>query len=236
MNSRQSRFRAVLARLAILGVVAAVSAGCSTPPPAKSGESVLSLPDENVRLAPGDSIEVKFFYSSDLNDLQTVRPDGKITLQLVGDVVAGGRTPDELQAELVRLYATRLEKPDVAVIVRELKSRIVYVGGAVNEPGEFELLRPVTALDAVMQAGGFEMDKAEYRKVVVIRREKDRYTGYGLDFEKALTGQECKPFFLRSGDLVFVPRTRISDMNLWVEQHITRMIPQIGLPVFFQVN
>jgi hypothetical protein len=44
------------------------------------------------------------------------------------------------------------------------------------------------------------------------------------------------PFFLRSGDLVFVPRTRISDMNLWVEQHITRMIPQIGLPVFFQVN
>jgi hypothetical protein len=87
-----------------------------------------------------------------------------------------------------------------------------------------------------MQAGGFEMDKAEYRKVVVIRREKDRYTGYGLDFEKALTGQECMPFFLRSGDLVFVPRTRISDMNLWVEQHITRMIPQIGLPVFFQVN
>lgn len=211
-------------------------AGCRTAAPLRYSATALSAPDDRVLLSSGDSIEIKFFYSADLNDIQTIRPDGKISLQLVGDVQAAGRTPEELQAELGRLYAQKVEKPDVAVIVRQLQSRVVYVGGAVKEPGQFDMVPRLTALDAVMRAGGFDTGFAEYRKVVVIRHEGERYVGYGLDFKNALIGADAKPFYLKPKDVVFVPRTRIADMNTWIDQHITKMIPQIGLPVFFQVN
>jgi polysaccharide export outer membrane protein len=215
--------------------IAAGSAGCRTAA-APPMDPAMFEPDDRVLLAPGDEIEVKFFYSATLNETQKIRADGKVSLQLVGEVQAAGLTPQELEKDLSARYAKVVEKPDLAVILRAQGSRVVFVGGAVGEPGQIDMQPRFTILQAVMKAGGFIMDMAEVRRVVVIRQESGKYVGYPVDLEHVLTGETGRPFYLKPQDIVFVPRTNIADMNTWVEQHITRMIPQIGLPVFFQVN
>ncbi|MFO7535121.1 MAG: polysaccharide biosynthesis/export family protein [Kiritimatiellia bacterium] len=220
----------------VLGVMIflAAATGCRTVPPPPIGKA--GDPEERVVLAPGDDIEVKFFYAPELNERQFIRRDGKITLQLVGDIPAAGFLPSGLQQDLAGRYSKLIDKPEVAVIVRDMTNGLVFVGGAVTTPGQVAMEPRFTALDAVMKAGGFNAEMAAIRKVVVIRVVDGHYVGYPLDFEKVMKGDRTVPFYLKSRDIVFVPRTRIADMNTWVDQHISKMIPQIGLPVFFQVN
>jgi polysaccharide export outer membrane protein len=184
-------------------------------------------PDMKVTFAPGDEIEVKFFYVPELNEIQTVRPDGKITLQLVGEVIAQGKTPIELKNELINLYESELKNPEVAVFVRSLSNQRVYVGGEVNAPGVIELPRAtITVLEAIIQAGGFNMELANVEKVVVIRQKGEKYYKTFLNYKEALEGKEKMPVFhLEPLDIVYIPRTTIAKVNQWIEQHINRIIP-----------
>ena len=129
----------IIARICIVLLAAAILAtigGCARPEPAKTVEALEAerLP-ARVTVQPGDILEFKFFYVPELNDIQTVRPDGKVVMQLVGEVDAQGLTPSELTATIKKQYAGVLKKPEVAVITRELASRRVYVGGEVVSPG-----------------------------------------------------------------------------------------------------
>lgn len=236
MNSISIRRVSHFLLAAGLACLAAGPVGCRSAAPKVLDPGLYEEPDDRVELAPGDEIEVKFFYSSPLNDIQKIRADGNISLQLVGEIKAAGLTPAELEKDLTARYVKLVEKPDLAVILRTQNSRVVYVGGAVKEPGQIEMIPRFTILQAVMKAGGFDTEYAEVRRVVVIRQLDGKYVGYPLDLENVLTGETVRPFYLKPQDIVFVPRTTIADMNTWIEQHITRMIPQIGLPVFFQVN
>src|SRR4030042_7016622 len=101
-----------------------------------------------VTLGAGDIVDVRFFYTPELNVTQTIRRDGKISLQLVGDVLAEGRSPDELRAELLRLYRLHLKEPDVAVIVQSFYHRRVFVSGQVQTPGAIAMPGQLTARDA----------------------------------------------------------------------------------------
>ena len=94
--------------------------GCQNVKPVIQSEPSEDQPAPKITLGPGDVMDIKFFYTPELNDSQAVRPDGKIMLQLVGEVTAQGRTPDELRAELVHLYTSELKNPEIAVIVRSL--------------------------------------------------------------------------------------------------------------------
>jgi len=179
-----------------------------------------------VTLAPGDEIEVKFFYVPELNEIQTVRPDGKITLQLVGEVVAQTKTPLELKNELIRLYESELKKPAIEVIIRFLSNRRVYVGGEVYTPGMIELPRSITALEAIMQAGGFNMETANLTKIVVIRNKDGKQHKEFLNYKKALEDPEDVPAFnLQPLDIVYVPPKTIVKVNQWVEQYVNKIIP-----------
>jgi protein involved in polysaccharide export with SLBB domain len=157
-----------------------------------------------------------------------VRPDGKIALQLVGEVEAEGITPAGLRNELLRLYAPYLKDPEIAVIVRSLFNRRVFVGGQVMTPSIVEMPGKLTVLEAVMQAGGFDMREAEVRNVVVIRHKEGQRYGYSLNLKSALTGGETQPFFLEPQDVVYVPRTEIAKVGQWVDQHINKLIPRTG--------
>lgn len=223
--------RMVVAILIILGA----GMGCRTVKPNVIGNAG-DFEGDRLLLAPGDTVDVKFFYAPELNDSQNIRQDGKITLQLVGDVQAAGRLPADLQQDLAGRFSKLIDKPEVAVIVRSMTNGIVFVSGAVTTPGQVDMVHRFTALDAVMKAGGFNAETAAIREVIVIRVVDGHYVGYPLNFEKVMLGEMTDPFYLKNRDIVFVPRTRIVDMNTWIDQHITRMIPQIGLPVFFQVN
>lgn len=185
-------------------------------------------------LGPGDVIDIKFAYASQFNESQTVRPDGKIELHLIGPVTAQGKTPDELREEIEGLYASQLKHPQLAVIVRLFHERRVYVGGEVNKPGLIQMPGTLTALEAIMDAGGFNLERAEIQNVVIVRQKDGRNIGYALNFKDTLGGQDAQSFILEPRDIVYVPRTRIADLDQWMSQYVYKLLPpfSIGIPLY----
>ena len=147
---------------------------CTTTPKAYPA----AQPVSRLILAPGDQLEIKFAYSQEFNEIQTVRPDGKIAMQFVGEVAAAGKTPVELRDELMQLFAQHLKYPQLAIFVRTLMDNRVYVGGEVTKPGLLEMPGRLTALEAIMMAGGFKMESAGVNNIVVIRQYEGKYQGH----------------------------------------------------------
>jgi len=220
----ESKIRPWLAIMAGAFLIA-ISMGCQGVKPEVKLAEMEPQPVSQLTLGPGDVIDIKFYYNQDLNDTQTVRPDGNITLQLIGDVLVQGKTPAGLRYELIRLFTPQLKRPEVAVIVRSLSDRRVYVGGEVNKPGIIPMPGKLTVLEAIVEAGGFKMETAKVQNVVVIRQREGRYRGSLIDFSDALEGKEVKPSYLEPRDIIYVPRTTIVKVDQWVDQHIYRLLP-----------
>ena len=203
--------------------------GCSHPPPAKTAQEMQAEIITETTLGPGDIIEVKFTYAPQFSEALTVRPDGKIQLQLVGDVVADGKTPEALREELMTLCKPHLQHPELAVITRKLYQARVYVGGEVKTPGQIDMPGRMTPLQAIMQAGGFDMRSANVKNVIIVRHKNGQRYGCALDCRKALEGQEEGPlFYLEPYDIVYVPRTTITKVNQWIDQYINKVVPETG--------
>ena len=204
-------------------------AGCQTVKPSTQSEPAQPelLPASAMTLSPGDGIDFKFFHTPELNDTQTVRPDGKITLQLIGEVTVQGKTPEELRAELVKLYTPELRNPEVAVIIRSLSDRRVYVGGEVNKPGVIPMPARLTALEAIIEAGGFRTETAKLKSVVVIRQREGKLRGSLIDFSETPNGEAGPPFYLEPRDIIYVPETAIVKVDRWMDQYIYRILPML---------
>ena len=190
------------------------------------------------RLQVGDSIDITFFKTPELNTSTKVRPDGKISLQLIDEVHAAGLPPTELKRELLRRYETELRDPQISVNVRDFGGQRVYVGGEVERPGMLTLDGGVTALQAIQQAGGF-LDTAALKSIVLIRRNASGIpSGIEVDLSSVVDGSDPgNDPLLQSFDVVFVPKTRIANLNVFVDQYLRRMIPVnpsfgVGLGVF----
>lgn len=200
-------------------------------------EAGMSAPDTSVVLAPGDELDLRFFYTPELNDLQRIRADGKITLQLVGDVEAAGLTPFQLQQNLQERYAGLIENPSVAVIARNLNHRNIYVTGSVPTPGVQAMPGHLTVLEAIMTAGGFDMNSADLGCVVVVRSENGTRESFSLDLKDVYAGDEpSAPFYLHAQDIVIVPRTGIVKAGQWIDQYITQLIPKTGFSMFYNTG
>lgn len=186
------------------------------------------------RIRVGDQLDVRFYKTPELNlEKEPVRNDGKISLDLVGDVQAAGLGPDQLAESLRQAYSRELEDPRIAVIVREFGGQ-VFVGGEVGKPAALKYVEGMTALQAIQSVGGFN-DKASYENVILMRRTSEKYEGYRLFLKQALNGDDfIQDVALQPNDVVFVPKSRIANVNLLVEQYITKNIPTIpiGIPVF----
>lgn len=173
-------------------------------------------------IQPGDRLAIKFRVAPELNEEVDVRPDGMIALQMIGDVLAAYRAPEELRAILVEAYRPFLRNPDLVVIVRQFAGNRVFVGGEVQTPGGFLLTGKTTTLQAIIQAGGFR-DTADRHRVIV-RRFGGGWEVYDLHGElsgKAF-GQDLP---LQPQDVVYVPKSRIAEVNQFVDQYINRVIP-----------
>jgi len=221
-----------------MGFLFILSIGCASTEPARVPMASASPrdPDPAITLGAGDVLDVKFYYAPELNESQAVRPDGKIALQLIGEVEVQGKTPAQLREELVRFYKTQLRRPEVAVIVRSLHNRRVYVGGEVKTPSLIPMPGRLTALEAIMQVGGFNMATAELSNVIIIREHNGKFEGRALDFKEILKGKPAPMVTLEPRDIVYVPRTRIVELNQWVEQYITRMIPDVGITWLYNTS
>ena len=158
------------------------------------------------RIQPGDILDIKFFYNKEFNeDGLPVRPDGRISLQLAHEVMAAGLTPEELTGSLSKKYANVLKNPEITVILRAFAHRI-YVDGEVESPGELEVAGPVTALQAIVRAGGAKQS-AQIDQVIVLRRGiKGKSQVFELNLEDALTGEDLtQDLALLPQDIVYVP-------------------------------
>jgi polysaccharide biosynthesis/export protein len=180
--------------------------GCQTSKLSESSKQIVSdqSHSEIITLREGDDLKISFPGSANLDTTQQIRRDGKISLPLVGEVQAAGETPDDLQENLIKLYAPQISSKEVIVTV-ESSAFPVYVTGCVIRPGKISSDKPMTALEAVMEAGGFDYEKANLRNVRVIRSENGVSKSYTLNLKLALNGNEDKPFYLKPSDIVYVP-------------------------------
>jgi len=179
--------------------------GCQDmgPAPMVPAEAYNSRPSGN--LASGDTINVSFSGAPELNTRQKIQPNGKVSLPTVGDVSAAGKTINGLQSTLTSLYQPHLQDPTVVVSL-ESAAAGVYLSGEVLRPGKIPLDRPMTALEAVMEGGGFTKF-ANPKKVIVVRNEKGRQQRYVLNLNDALIGAESSPFYMRPYDVIYVKQS-----------------------------
>jgi protein involved in polysaccharide export with SLBB domain len=176
------------------------------------------------RFYPGDELEVSLPTAPELTKTVTVQPDGRISLPLIGAVMAADRTVPELQASLADAYATQLLRPTVEVSPKAAPLK-VFVGGEVRNPGIFDMTGDGDALRAVIQAGDF-LNSANRTDVIVIRRGPD---GRGMirrvNLQKGLKSGVADLVPLRRFDIVYVPKSGIADANLFVQQYFRDLSP-----------
>jgi protein involved in polysaccharide export with SLBB domain len=211
--SHPNKFYAMrmLARL-LLSLTLIAFAACATP-----GYEPVLTPEAQSRglfnakhdylIQAGDQIDIKLFFNPELNDIVTVRPDGKISLQLLDDVQAAGLTPAQLDEAITRSYAREVKNPVVTVILRGMAEPRVYVGGDVEKPGYVAVNTQTGVLQAIVQAGGF-LDSADMSEVQVLRKGPDsRPIPVHIDVDKILSGAMADADYpLQSTDVIYVPR------------------------------
>jgi len=216
----------------VSGVAALLTlAGC-TQPLARADAPLALQAAEPYRLQVGDIIDVKFYRNPELNDEVIIRPDGKISLQLMDDVPAAGLSPAELSDDLARRYEPELKQARVNVIVKTFSTQRIFVAGEVGRQGTQDLAAGMTLYRAIQQAGGF-LKSANRKQVVLIRRGADeKQTGYAVDLRAVEEGRgQTGDVPLHAQDVVFVPRSVIADVNLFVEQYVRNNLPvqNVGL-------
>lgn len=207
-NNPTSVLFATLQRLLFLLILVFAISGCQTgriqDTSVRPNSETSRSPAQPMVLREGDTLTVSIPSSPTLDTTQQIRTDGKIVLPLIGEVTASGKTPEDLQNELLKLYQPQVAAKQVTVTVQS-PNIPVYVTGAVLHPGPVTVNHPISALDAVMEAGGFDYAKANLKAVVVVRQEKDRTVRYKLDLKKVLAGSVGNPFYLEPFDIVYVP-------------------------------
>jgi protein involved in polysaccharide export with SLBB domain len=179
------------------------------------------------RLGSSDRIRVDFLLTPELNEEAIVGPDGFIALRAAGRVPAQNRTPAELQNEIAQAATVYLKAPVVTVTVLDAKSARVLVGGSVQKPGVFPLPPRATPLEAILLAGGF-LPEARMNQVVVLRSppQAGPLMVRTVDLRRFVeSGDAQDRIALAPEDIVFVPRSRIAELDLWVDENINKLLP-----------
>jgi polysaccharide export outer membrane protein len=177
------------------------------------------------RLYPGDELDVQVPSAPELSKTVVVQPDGRISLPLLTPIEVTDRTLPEVEQALSRAYAGQLLRPQVNIAVKAQPLR-VFVGGEVARPGVYDMPGDINALQAVILAGGFT-NYAKRGQVVIIRRGLDgRAMMRTANLQRSISdpGQtDAVP--LRRFDIIYVPRTRIAEAGLFVQQYLRDINP-----------
>jgi len=178
------------------------------------------------RVQVGDVLYVNFFKTKQLNQTLKVGPDGDLYLPIVGRIRVAGRTVDEITEELIEGYGKELVNPQVTVSVAEFSGLFVHVAGEVKTPGLQPYRGHLTALQAIMDAGGFA-DRGRKKTVLLIRRDGEgKPVGTIIDV-KALfkDGEFERDVVLAPSDIIYVPLKKISKVSLTIQEYFTNNLP-----------
>jgi len=163
-------------------------------------------PGDDYVIGAEDVLAISVWKEPDLTRQVPVRPDGKISLPLIGEVVASGLTPPKLSSVISEKLKAYISNPEVNVIVQEVRSQVFNVIGEVGKPGPYELTRPTTILDAIGLAGG-PAPFAKVKNIYVLRNlSNGRQQKLYFDYKAALKGQKMEQnIYLKAGDILIVP-------------------------------
>ncbi len=205
-------------------------AGCSSFTPVEApafSEQPLPPPEWRAyRIQVDDFLSIRFWGDSELDQDVTVRPDGMISLPYVDDVRAAGLTPAELDAELTRRYAVELRSPQLTVIVSGAGGRQIYIGGEVGGRGSLQLTQNMTLLQAIQVMGGFSTSSRLGQVLLIRTMPGGERVARSVDLRPVLTGADpSQDIPLQGNDIIYVPRTKIANLNLWFEQYVSSILP-----------
>jgi polysaccharide export outer membrane protein len=156
-------------------------------------------------IQPNDLLEIFVWKEQDLTREVLVRPDGRISFPLVQDLQAAGITPGELKAQVEKKLSEFLSAPEVTIIVKAIQSYRVYVLGKVQKPGGINVEKPVTVLQALALAGGFQ-DFAKEDDMTIIRTTGKSHQVFEFKYGDVIQGKKPEQnILLRSGDVVVIP-------------------------------
>jgi len=205
-----SLFKGIGPLLAVifLTVMVAVT-GCQTEKggPNPTSPAMTNAPhSDSIVLREGDALSITFPGASmTLNGVHVISRDGLITMQLVGDIKAAGKTIPQLREELLKAYEKQIDTKEIIV---ELVSSAfpVYVTGAVLQPGKVMSDHPMSVLEAIMERGGPDYARANLKAVRVLRQEEGGLLKtYRLDLKKVMEAKDPVQFYLRPNDIIYVP-------------------------------
>lgn len=156
-------------------------------------------------IGPDDVLSIVFWRDKEMSAEVTVRSDGKISLPLLNDMPAAGRTPEQLRAEIVKAAGKYLEEPSATVVVREIRSRKVFITGNVTRPSAYGLTDQMTVLQLIAVAGGL-LEYADTKNIVVIRTEAGVQRSLRVNYHDLIRRKNLHQNIpLRPGDTVVVP-------------------------------
>lgn len=171
---------------------------------ATAADKGLAPPADYV-IGPDDVLGVLFWREPSMSGDVAVRPDGKITLPLLNEVQAAGLTPPELRAVLTKEAGRFLETPIVTIVVREIRSRNVFITGEIGQPGNYPLSAHMSVMQLIAMAGGLR-EYADGSKIVVMRPEGGTEKIYRFNYKHVLEGKNVRQNIqLMPGDTVVVP-------------------------------
>ena len=182
----------------------ALGAKTGAPVPAAAATTGVALPADYV-IGPEDVLGVLFWREQDMSGDVTVRPDGMITLPLIGEIRAAGMKPDALH-EVIGNAATKfLSDPNVTVVVKQINSRKVFITGMVNKPGTYPLTGPRTVMHIIAEAGGL-MEYADSESISILRDEQGKTRAFKFNYKDVAKGKKLQHNIqLQPNDTVVVP-------------------------------
>jgi polysaccharide export outer membrane protein len=152
------------------------------------------------RIGPEDVISIMVWREKELSGFFVVRPDGRITLPLAGEIAVAESTPEQVQAKVIELYSKFINKPEVSVSLARVGSKKYYLVGQVQRTGEFPLVVPINVLQAINSAGGFQ-EFANRKKVVILRGDKQ----LKFNYEEVIKGKNvAQNVQVENGDHIIV--------------------------------
>ena len=165
---------------------------------------VPTLPPDYL-IGPEDMLAIVFWRDKDMSTEVMVRPDGKISLPLLNDIQASGLSPEQLRLQLIEAASKIIEEPSVAIVVKAINSRKVFVTGQVGKAGPYPLSGTTTVLQLIATAGGV-LEYADSKNIRVMRTENGKPVSYRFNYKDVIKGKNLKQNIeLKPGDTVIVP-------------------------------
>ncbi|MBK7424472.1 MAG: polysaccharide biosynthesis/export family protein [Propionivibrio sp.] len=221
-------------RIGLLTLSIVMTTGCASvnypvpPLPSREEAPAYYKPavEKDYRLQVSDALAIRSFFEPQLNQEMVVRPDGRISVLLIGELSVAGMRPEDLALKIRESYRRMVGSTDVTVAVTRSVGMNIFLSGEIKSPSLLQLDGDLTLLQAVARAGGF-LPSANTGQVLLLRNTDDgTLTVSKVDIEKILRN-EAPDVFLQRRDVVYVPKSAVAEAGKFVEQYINAIVPRL---------